>query len=180
MKNKYDVLLRMGTKWTRTSLPFTLTPTTCPSFSSQAILLLLPIVSIFFFHLILLSSFSALLRGAALLSIFIMRPGKKADGRTEQKRAAIPVSTIATLLSSPSLVLPASSSLFILPDIPPSITASLLQFPVPKRVHFSPSVSLTLCTFLYLNFYFSLFTALYLSAVFFSLTPTTICSFFSL
>lgn len=46
-------------------------------FSFQSVLILLPIVLLFFCHLIL--HFTPVLWGAALLSIFIMWPGKKAD-----------------------------------------------------------------------------------------------------
>lgn len=80
--------------------------------SSSSSLLLLPIVFSFFCYLILLSSFSPLLRGAALLSIFILRPGKKADGnRTERSSHSTPHNrhTLNPVISPP--VLPGFSSL---------------------------------------------------------------------
>lgn len=79
-----------------------ITPTPCPCLHPppclflclpfQSILLLLPIVFIFFCYPILLSSFSPLLRGAALLSIFIVRPGK--ESRREQNRMEQPFHTL--------------------------------------------------------------------------------------
>lgn len=93
------------------SLPFT-PPHLFWCLSSQSILLLPPIVFFFFCYLILLSSFSPLLRGAALLSIFVMRPGKKADGnRTERSSHSTPHNrhTVNPVTSPP--VLPCFSSL---------------------------------------------------------------------
>lgn len=71
----------------RTSLPLRLLPPHVPASSLLliSILLLLTIVFSFFCYLILLSSFSPLLLGAALLSIFVMRPGKKAGSNRNQQ-----------------------------------------------------------------------------------------------
>lgn len=140
-------------------------------FSSQSILLLQPIVFFFFSYLILLSSFSPLLQGAALLSIFITRPGKKADrSRTER------IATLNLVISPP--VLPGFTSFLFYLRIHWSLTAILPQFYTffLNTSTFHPQLCLDLYTFLSLNFYFSLDAALNLDAVF-SLTPTTICSF---
>lgn len=141
----------------------------CLSYSSPSILLLLSIVFFSSWCLILLSSFAPLLRGAALLSIFIMRPGKKADrNRRETSSRSSPHSR----LSESSWFQNASfSSIFN--------ESSSVSRCFPKRFHsvlFDP-----LHLFLYLNFYFRLFFFfLQLRPDSFSLTPPTICSSSSL
>lgn len=178
----------------RTSQPFSLLPPHVPALftpphlflclSSQSILSLLPIVFFFFCYLTLHSSFSLLLRGAALLSIFIMRPGKKADRNiTGQKGAAIPLPTITTLwiLSSPLpcfLVSLAFNSTFyssIFNSESPTISHC-----ISKCFHFSPLDVFDPLHLSRSHLLFQSFTALNLFPAFFSLTPTTICSFFSL
>lgn len=136
-------------------------PPPCLSYSSPSILLLLSIVFLSSWCLILLSSFAPLLRGAALLSIFIMRPGKKADrNRRETSSRSSPHSR----LSESSWFQNASfSSIFN--------ESSSVSRCFPKRFHsvlFDP-----LHLFLYLNFYFRLFFFfLQLRPDSFSLTPT--------
>lgn len=125
----------------------------CLSYSSPSILLLLSIVFLSSWCLILLSSFAPLLRGAALLSIFIMRPGKKADrNRRETSSRSSPHSR----LSESSWFQNASfSSIFN--------ESSSVSHCFPKRFHsvlFDP-----LHLFLYLNFYFRLFFFFFYSSV---------------
>lgn len=137
----------------------------CLSYSSPSILLLLSIVFFSSWCLILLSSFAPLLRGAALLSIFIMRPGKKADrNRRETSSRSSPHSR----LSESSWFQNASfSSIFN--------ESSSVSHCFPKRFHsvlFDP-----LHLFLYLNFYFRFYS----SVLTLSLShPPTICSSSSL
>lgn len=137
----------------------------CLSYSSPSILLLLSIVFLSSWCLILLSSFAPLLRGAALLSIFIMRPGKKADrNRRETSSRSSPHSR----LSESSWFQNASfSSIFN--------ESSSVSHCFPKRFHsvlFDP-----LHLFLYLNFYFRFYS----SVLTLSLShPPTICSSSSL
>lgn len=137
----------------------------CLSYSSPSILLLLSIVFLSSWCLILLSSFAPLLRGAALLSIFIMRPGKKADrNRRETSSRSSPHSR----LSESSWFQNASfSSIFN--------ESSSVSRCFPKRFHsvlFDP-----LHLFLYLNFYFRFYS----SVLTLSLShPPTICSSSSL
>lgn len=103
----------------------------CSSFLSNPFFLLLPIVFFFFRYLILLSSFSPLLRGAALLSIFIMRPGKKADrNRAERNHFTLHNrhSLQSCFLISAAFYSASYSSIF----------NSFKLFS--KRFHFSPSV----------------------------------------
>lgn len=119
----------------------------CLSYSSPSILLLLSIVFLSSWCLILLSSFAPLLRGAALLSIFIMRPGKKADrNRRETSSRSSPHSR----LSESSWFQNASfSSIFN--------ESSSVSRCFPKRFHsvlFDP-----LHLFLYLNFYFRFYSS---------------------
>lgn len=138
-------------------------------FSSSAI-------SFFFPHFFL--SF-----GELLSYLFLSCGLERKQTGTEQKGAAIPLCAVATLWILSSLLLrflisvafysPLNSSIFNSDS--PSVSHCILNAST-----FCAQLCLTLYTFLYLNFYFSLFAALNLYPVFFSLTPTTICSFFSL
>ena len=119
----------------------------CLSYSSPSILLLLSIVFFSSWCLILLSSFAPLLRGAALLSIFIMRPGKKADRnrREPSSHSSTPSRLSESSWSQNALF----SSVFN--------ESSSVSRCFPKRFHSSPSVLFDpLHLFLYLNFYFRL------------------------
>lgn len=123
------------------------------------------------------SSFLIFLSPSGSCSLIYFYPSAWKESRQEQNRKDR--HTLNLVISPP--VLPGSTSLLFYLHINQPLTASLPQFyTVFLNIStFHPQLCLDLYTFLYLNFYFSLFAALNLDPAVFSLTPTTICFYSS-